>query len=291
MSVIVGVHGIAQQYKGGNALRNEWLPALRDGLEEAGHQDLSDGFRDTDLKVSFFGSFFRPKGAMGADFPPYTAEDLMSELEVDLLTDLYNQAVLDDPRLGPPVGSLSRVRVSVQLMVERLLRSRAFAGLIPERAFVGSLKQVILFLTDTAVKDSVLARVHDTIGGDTRALVGHSLGSIVTYEYLCKYQPSQVEVLVTLGSPLGIRNVIFDRLTPTPGAAGGVWPGAVSSWVNVADPKDVVALRKDLQPLFTPPAGTKPIDDRRVDVGGFSHHRVGSYLNAEETGSALAQAL
>ena len=62
--------------------------------------------------------------------------------------------------------------------------------------------------------------------------------------------PQGVQLLLTLGSPLGIRNVVFDRVTPTPGPAGGVWPGAVSRWVNVADPNDVVALRKDLQPLF-----------------------------------------
>lgn len=267
------------------------VTALKDGLEAAGHLTLSAGFQEADLEVSFFGDLFRPKAALSVGFPPYTTEDLTSDIEVALLTELYSQAVIDDPELGPPAEPLSPVRVSVQLMVERLLRSRAFAGLIPERAFVGSLKQVILFLTDTTVKTSVLAKVHATIGNDTRALVGHSLGSIVTYEYLCKYQPSQVEVLVTLGSPLGIRNIIFDRLTPAPSASGGVWPGAVSTWVNIADPNDVVALRKDLHSLFLPPAGTRPVVDRLVDVGGFSHHSIRSYLNTEHTGRAIAQAL
>jgi hypothetical protein len=35
MARIVGIHEIAQQYKGGNELRAEWLPAVKDGLEAA----------------------------------------------------------------------------------------------------------------------------------------------------------------------------------------------------------------------------------------------------------------
>ena len=36
--------------------------------------------------------------------------------------------------------------------------------------------------------------------------------------------------------------------------------------VNIADPNDVVALRKDLSPLFPPPEGRWPIEDRLVDI-------------------------
>ena len=49
--------------------------------------------------------------------------------------------------------------------------------------------------------------------------------------------------MVTLGSPLGIPNLAFDRLDPAPTAGVGVWPcpeGA--AWTNVADSADVVAL-------------------------------------------------
>ena len=109
-------------------------------------------------------------------------------MEVELLTDLYGQAVAREPVLGPPAGALGPARIAVQVMVERLLRSRGFAGLIPEAAFVGSLKQVILFLTDPTVNDRALARVHEEVDDSTRALIGHSLGSVVAYEYLCRYR-------------------------------------------------------------------------------------------------------
>lgn len=290
VTVVVGVHGIAQQYRGPNELRAEWLPALRDGLTAAGHHSLSKGFREEDLEVSFFGDLFRPEGAMGS-LPDYTADHLTSKLEINLLTSLYNSALQSEPTLEPPNRAMGRMRVSAQVMVDRILRSRTFAGLIPERVFVGSLKQVLLFLTDNNVKRAILDRVHNVIGLDTRVVVGHSLGSIVAYEYLCKYRPERVELLVTLGSPLGIRNVVFDRLTPAPDSEGGEWPGEISKWINIADRNDCVALRKDLSPLFPPRRDGLPVEDLLINVGGFTHHKVGPYLNTKVLGDALARVL
>jgi hypothetical protein len=289
MGRIVGIHGIDQQYRGGNELRAIWLPALKDGLIEAGRRDLSESIGEQDLRVSFFGSLFRPPGGLGMDFPPVSPEDMTSDDEVALVGELYNQAVALEPDLGPPSGALGPARVAVQVMAERLLRCRTFADLT-ERAFLGSLKQVNQFLDDPDIKEKVLARVAPEIDDSTRILIGHSLGSVVAYEYLCRYQPPGIELLVTLGSPLGIPNVIFERLTPAPGPGGGVWPGAVKSWVNVADADDVVALRKQLTDLFPPPPGIDPIVDKPVD-NGKSPHKIDPYLNCEATGAAIAAAL
>jgi hypothetical protein len=51
MARIVGVHGIAQQFKGGPILVAEWLPALRSGLNLAGG-NLDD---DRDFAIAFYG--------------------------------------------------------------------------------------------------------------------------------------------------------------------------------------------------------------------------------------------
>ena len=117
------------------------------------------------------------------------------------------------------------------------------------------LQQVRRYMTDPQVRRAAQDRVAAEVGEDTRVVVGHSLGSVVAYEALCAHPEWPVRALVTLGSPLGIRNLIFDRLVPAPAAAGpggvrGAWPGGVRSWVNVADAGDVVALVKDLRPLF-----------------------------------------
>ena len=285
MAAIVGVHGIAQQFRGGYQLRAVWYHALRDGLAAAGYRAVAAA----DLGVAFFGDLFRPPGTMAAQAPPFSAADVQPGPERDLLAELYQAAVEQEFALGAPERAMGRGNASVQVMLDRLLRSRTFAG-VAQRALIGNLKQVTQFLADSSVKDLVLARVHQEVNGSTRVVIGHSLGSVVAYEYLCRYQPSSVRTLVTLGSPLGIPNLIFDRLTPAPANGAGQWPGGVTVWANVADPEDIVALRKQLAGLFPSPPGVAAIDDRTVH-NGDQPHVIDRYLNARQTGSVLGHVL
>jgi pimeloyl-ACP methyl ester carboxylesterase len=190
---------------------------------------------------------------------------------------------------------LGAPRAGVQVMVDRLLQCRTFAG-FSERALIGNLKQVLQFMKDMNVKERVFSHLDEEIDASTRVLIGHSLGSVVGYEYLCRYKPNGVQSLITLGSPLGIPNVIFDQLSPAPLDGTGAWPGAVKRWVNIADLDDVIALRKRLTELFAPPPDVEPIIDLSVDNGGRFYeisapHAIRPYLSSVETGAALATAL
>jgi hypothetical protein len=289
MPRVLGVHGIAQQFKGGYQLGTAWFDALRDGLTVAGYRPLADSLAPTDVRVAFFGDLFRPEGAMAGGEPPYTAADVKPGPERDLLAEFYRAAVEQDPSLGPPPGALGPGKVAAQAMLERLLRSRTFAR-VAQRGFIGNLKQVTAFLGAPDVREWVLQRVAVEVTPDTQIVIGHSLGSVVVYEYIARYRPPQVELLVTLGSPLGIPNLVFDRLTPAPAGGVGAWPGRVVGWVNVADPDDVVALRKQLAPLFPAPAGGAGVEDHLVD-NGDQPHAISRYLNAEPTGAALGRVL
>jgi PGAP1-like protein len=286
---IVGVHGIAQQFRGGYQLGSLWYDAVRDGLAAAGYQRVAEQLTRTDVRVAFFGDLFRPLGSMTVQVPPFSAADVQPGLERNLLTLFYQAAIDQDPSLGVPEGAMPLGRAAVQVMLARLARSATFAT-IAERAFIGSLKQVTAFLTDSAVKENVLARVRELVDPDTRVLIGHSLGSVVAYEYLCHDQPASVQLLVTLGSPLGIPNLVFDKLSPAPASGVGSWPGTVAAWANVADPHDVVALRKDLAPLFPGRARHQAVADRLVD-NGDEPHAIDRYLNTRETGSAIGDVL
>jgi pimeloyl-ACP methyl ester carboxylesterase len=151
-----------------------------------------------------------------------------------------------------------------------------------ERALVADLKQVRSFLTEPSIKARVLERVTSAVTADTKVLVGHSLGSVVAYEALCANPGWSVRALVTLGSPLGIPNVVFDRLTPRPVDGRGGWPGSVSTWTKIADGGDVVALRKQLAPQFGP-----RVQDVLINNGATAHDIV-PYLTAQEAGRAIA---
>lgn len=289
MAAIVGIHGIGQQFKGRYSLQSVWFNAVRDGLVSAGHEARAEKLSDSDLRVAFFGDLFRPGGSMGPGYP-YSAADLRPGLETDLLAELYQAAMEREqgPRPGPS-RDMGPGRVPAQIMVERLLRTKTFAGLA-QHAFVGALKQVAEFLSTGATKDRILERVHASVEDDTRILVGHSMGSIVAYEYLCRYKPPGVGTLITLGSPLGIRNLIFDRLTPTPVNGRGIWPKHIRSWANVADQNDIVALRKEISGLWADPDTGRLVIDREAR-NGDEPHSAERYLNSPQAGAVLAGVL
>lgn len=288
MPEIVGVHGIGQQHGGPYQLADVWLTGIRDGLFAAGYDDVARTLSPADVQVAFFGDLFRPPGTMSATDPPYSASDIRPGPERDLLAALF-YAAADDPALKEPAGAMGPGIVSAEFMLARLARSKTFAR-VAQRAFIRDLRQLTAFLADPDMKRAVLERIREQAGPDTQVMIGHSLGSVVAYEYLCQVQPRSVELLVTLGSPLGIPNVVFDKLTPTPIAGAGAWPGKVTSWVNVADRDDIVALRKDLAPLFPSTVPDVRVVDRLVD-NGDEPHAISRYLNAAQTGSALGDVL
>ena len=171
----------------------------------------------------------------------------------------------------------------VQRALDALSRSRFFAGLA-ERAFIHDLKQVSAYFHDDDIRREAMRRVEDVVD-DTRVIIGHSLGSVVAYECLCAHPEWPVTTLVTLGSPLGIKNLILDRLRPPPVNGLGAWPGGVRRWVNVADVGDVVALVKDLGPQFGPRV------ENILIYNGATAHDVRPYLTARETGHVIASGL
>jgi pimeloyl-ACP methyl ester carboxylesterase len=153
---------------------------------------------------------------------------------------------------------------------------------------LGDLRQVRDYFHDQEIRQLARQEVVAAVGEDTKVVVGHSLGSVVAYEALCANPEWQVRMLVTLGSPLAIPNLIFDQLQPTPSAGPGPrgrWPGEGRAWVNVADQGDVVALVKDLRSEF----GTE-VDCWVVDNGATAHD-VRPYLTAVETGQAIVRGL
>lgn len=282
MAQIVGVHGIGQQLKGRNTLKAVWLPAMRDGLERA------DALVPADEAVTcaFYGDLFRTKG-LGLGDPPYTARDVADGFEQELLGAWWRSAVETESQVrGPEDKTKLRTPDPVQRALHALSRSRFFAGL-SERALIRFIKQVRRYFTEPELREQACERIAREVDADTRVLVGHSLGSVVAYEALCAHPGWPVRTLVTLGSPLGIPNLIFDRLQPAPVNGRGAWPGGVARWVNVADRGDVVALVKQLRPCF---GDVERVEDLRVNNGAKAHD-ISPYLTAAETGHAIAAGL
>ncbi|WP_246102598.1 hypothetical protein [Streptomyces piniterrae] len=288
MPRVVGVHGIGKQLLGEGTLLKEWQPAMADGLRRAG---VGDAVSELDLAMAFYGDLFRPAGQyLAVGDPRFTAADVDEGFEQELLLAWWRAAAETDPGVVPPgADTLVATPRSVQAALRALSGSRFFAGLAL-RSMVFDLKQVHRYLLDAELRTQARTRVIDAIGEDTRVVVAHSLGSVVAYEALCALPGHRVRALVTLGSPLGIPNLIFHRLEPRPvelgRAAQGVWPGGQGLvWTNIADEGDVVALVKELRPAFG-----EGLRSARVHNGSHAHDAT-IYLTDELCGRAIAEGL
>ncbi|OEV10514.1 hypothetical protein AN218_17340 [Streptomyces nanshensis] len=291
MARVVVVHGVGQEFRGPVLMGQEVGPALRDGVRLAGGSKLGP----EDVACAFYGHLYFEEGTRSSDLPPWDETDVEEGLECELLSAWWEQAARVDPAvLGPgaggsrgPVGfGASRLLLSerVRAALDALSGSRFFAN-VSDRLLILALKQVRRYMTESDLRYEAQARVSAEITKETRVLVAHSLGSVVAYEALCAHPEWPVTDFVTVGSPLGMRNVVFDRLQPSPVHGTGAWPGGVVRWTNLADRADIVALPDRLASRF----GDR-VEDASI-TNGVRMHDLLRYLTAARTGWAVAQGL
>ncbi|MBT2675516.1 antibiotic ABC transporter ATP-binding protein [Streptomyces sp. ISL-14] len=293
MAQVVVVHGVGQEFLGPELMEQQVGPALRDGIRLA--QGLGPVAEPVTVACVFYGDLFFPADARSWGLPPWDETDVDEGLEADLLAAWWEHAALVDPAVpslsepgtrGPAGFGVSRLLLSdrVRAALDALSGSRFF-GLVSDRLLIFALKQVRRYLTEPDLRRAVQGRVASRITDDTVVLVGHSLGSVVAYEALCAHPDWPVSDLITVGSPLAMRRVVFDRLLPAPLDGRGTWPGGISRWSNIADPGDIVALPNRLAPRFG-----ERVEDHRI-TNGVRMHDLLRYLTAPTTGRAIARAL
>jgi hypothetical protein len=139
--------------------------------------------------------------------------------------------------------------------------------------------------------------------GDRVLLIGHSLGAVIGYDALWELWVeeglrSQVDMFLTLGSPLGM-HYVQRRLLGFHHAAGRRFPGNIRRWRNVAAHGDLTALDPRLADDFAPmlAAGlTESIVDEHDGVfnffrnaDGLNVHRSYGYLVQPRVGHVVAR--
>jgi hypothetical protein len=260
---ILGVHGIGNysyHRKGGApVLAAEWTANLRDGLPGTLF----------DLDVALYAHHLHrgtPQGA--ADDPAHLVPEAQ-ELLIDWV-ELLSPAIPQGPRTV-------RARQAVDWLARKFgSTARTFA--------VAFCREVHTYLAsaDSPRRAAVRQTVADAIEKHRPdVLVAHSLGSVVTYETLWAHPGPDVDLLVTLGSPLAMPGVVLPRLIPD--AKTGGRPPRVRRWLNIADVGDLVAIpRTGLRTHF--PGVTEDID---VVIGQWEFHRVAAYLRTPDVARTI----
>lgn len=136
-------------------------------------------------------------------------------------------------------------------------------------------------------RERIDERVRERIGSDQRfVIVAHSLGTVIAYRLLAELQSTaptvRVPLLVTLGSPLGIKEV-QDALCEILQVSKLPALGNVARWLNVADRLDPVAVDSRLQGEFRCAGRVVDVTGFGVNADGPRHpHSATGYLVHEE---------
>jgi hypothetical protein len=308
MATIVLVHGIAQEQKSADTLEEEWLPDLAGGVRTAGFPEIADrlyrlrsGPGGIDTRMAFYGDLFLRGGQQGVEPEEFSGPELAlaEELAMEWMARAASRSADEKSRraasqelaqLRQMAGEEQGVRAAARSAINGLARIRWFAPFgmgFASRFVMRSLTQVTRYLSDDSLREQALARVHALLTPGTQVMIGHSLGSVVAFEAAQMFD-HPLPLLITIGCPLGLHTVVYERVRPQPPR----FPPAVHHWVNIADRNDIVAAEPDLTPLFGPTAAPGAVLEGGYTVeNGTKPHQADFYLTKAQLGRPIGALL
>lgn len=303
MARIVLVHGIGRTRENADSLQQAWTDAIATGVQAAGHADLAGQIRrDLTARMAFYADLYLRPGAQGPGDDP-TPDPLLDELVLAWLEHAADRA--EDARdrdeaaralreialadgSAMAIGQAQGYQQTLRPPMNVLLRLRWFTGLAVSgiASIRPALREVTRYFDgDEPIRAEATQRVRNLIGPDTRLVIAHSLGTVVAYEAL--HHTTHHVALITLGSPLGMRTVIYDRIQPRPPTV----PPTVTAWDNFVDRDDLIAATIDLAPLFKP-INNGPAPTTHAHLNNRAQpHTATHYLTSNAVGQAVATAL
>lgn len=277
MNRIVVVHGVRNYQRGlapdaaADRLASVWRERLTAGYHKAdlGHLAVPD------ITAAYYAHTLHDAEAQGA---AGGIEDLTPAEQEAALLWLAAVGLPAQPAEGQSWGGLP-LRQAIDLVARR----RGTAARTLGRIAVAFLPEVYGYLASPGRRRSARETVAEAVRrSGAKVVVAHSLGSVVTYEALHAHPDLGVEVLITLGSPLGLPGAVFDMLEPAPLSGYGQKPPQIRHWINIADSGDLVALPRRLGDRF-------PVDTHHeAQMALLDFHTLNTYLAHGLTATAMA---
>ncbi|BAM92700.1 hypothetical protein S58_67330 [Bradyrhizobium oligotrophicum S58] len=278
---LVLVHGINQEGKSEQIIKEEWLGALEQALGRPGRFDRAS------VRAPFYGddlARLTDGGTLGQAIAQGVAED---DEERAFITAGLQQMALD--------AGLTDDQISTQQTVEQgfphdrrfIAIVRLLEGLSPFHGEIALrvLKQAYTYLKQPHATAAVDAIVEPVLREGPCVVVAHSLGTVVTFKLLRKLaaetSPVHVPLFLTIGSPLAI--VAVQTALKKPRAV----PGGVARWFNGLDPNDFVTLGRAL----TAETFAAGIDNRTDIDNGDDPHASQRYLKDSAVSAAVDAAV
>jgi hypothetical protein len=302
-------------------IEQHWLTALDAGLRAAGSRLK---VHDDDADLVFYGDTLAHLiSDHDATYPPVTVEvhtvdgadlgtravpDLPAEelrFVLDLVREMLARPGAEHARATPAVRAQSWADGWIGGLADGL--REALAGVLARLDQVPGLSTaaVLLFARDVWTylhDDEARAAVDEGVAAalptdEPAVVVAHSLGSVVAWSVLAERAATlEVPLLLTMGSPLPVRGVREALLARGP----LTFPPGVERWVNVRDPRDLLALHDITPETFPMPPGSPLVEALEVENRAPGSHAAVSlddagvptgYLATAEVAGHIARAL
>jgi hypothetical protein len=240
----------------------EWMARLRQSLGP-----LSDRIA---LNVAYWAPYLRSDRTQNMT----GVQDLSTPAAAaagDVLADL---SVATQPARR---GSTSALRGLVPRLSQRYSQLTATVA-------VRMIQEIATYLSEPSGPQRIAAReaVAEAIKrARPRVVLAHSLGGVIAYEALWSHPELRLELLVTMGTPLGLNTSVAQRLQPGPVSGRGRRPPQVDRWIDLSSRNDLM-VGAPLSSLFD------GVEAYRIDGGALDSHALSSYLTHPKLASVLA---
>ena len=290
---LVFIHGRSQQHKDPDKLKQHWIDSLQAGLEKNG---LTLPIDEDKIHFPYFGNTLA--GLVDGVPPSEVAEIIVRGEESAAETEFIRSVVLEVmEEKGITEEQVAGEASAGANVVERGITNWEWVQSVLKAVdkYVPGASSATLAITTRDVyrylNNPVMRKIIDegvmkafTPGVET-VVIGHSLGSVVSYNVLHGYGEAndwRIPLYLTVGAPLGVKKI---RRSLDPFGH----PPCASKWFNAMDERDVVALYSLDERNF----GVQPPIENKTDVDNFTENRHGiaGYLSDPEVARRLYDAL
>ena len=289
------VHGRAQQGKDAAELKSLWIESLERGLAKS---NLTLPIAESDIRFPYYGDTLDD---LVNDVPPDQAADIIIRGEqADEFEQAFLRSVLDEIQQARGI-----TQDQVEEMLEREVIERGplqwewLQGIVRalDRHVPGASGAAVAlatydvhqYLSNAGIRMLIDQGVEQAVDPQRETVVvGHSLGSVVTYNVLRNAGDSQrwrIPLFVTVGSPLGV-TAIRRGLRALKRIAH---PKCAADWFNARDAQDIVALYELKAPYFE--VNPTVSNTSHVDNPTDNQHGITGYLDDAQVARRIYDAL
>lgn len=281
---LVLVHGINHQGLSSNWIIDEWLGALKTAVSPAEFSVL----KRREIVAPFYGDVLHAEtqhsSASGADAVPMSVGQ-SQDGELEFMGFALQEAA---SALGISEAQILASNPSDEALEQGFPHDRRIIALASAleslspfqgRILLRVLSQAYVYLRKPQARKKVDDIVRPAIADGPCVIVGHSLGSVVTFNLLREESGPQIPFYMTIGSPLAIKSVQSALGRPQRR------PTRVNRWLNGGDRNDFITLGRILDSSTFGPG----VENERVDNGPEPHNSK-MYLQNKTLSNSLVMA-